>query len=265
MVGLEGGDPHPQMRFLLPLVPLLALHVAVLLHDGRVSVRVFAGILAGLALLAQFAGKEPWHGVWPLNSGNRVEALTLPIRPAAAVAGGLLNLSSGKWPVGKSNYAQWNAASRHLGEILRPDVTVAATDVGALAYYSRLKILDAQGLNDREIAHIPKPPGDANVWGVEHWEVVVARGAQVIVPGLLDFADTRLTDLRIDALSTEEWERLFTRPLPGLFSRVRGVFTCVSIEDAAHRGRYLNLLVRRELVTRVWRVPPAGLSVADCW
>jgi hypothetical protein len=272
MVVVEGGDPHQQMRFFLPVVPLLALHVAAVLQNapigqnGPIGTRVLVGVLVCLSLVARFSGKEPWQDVFPLNSDTRVEELMSPTRPATAIAVGLRNLWSGEWPLRKSNYEHWNAAaSRRLGELLRPGLRVAATDVGALAYFSHLEILDAQGLNDREIAHLPKPVGLANLWGVEHWEIAVARGIDVIVPGFLRYVDVRLTDLRVDELTEKEWDHLFTRPLPELFVSIRGTFTCVSVEDPHHSGRYLNLLVRREHIARVWRMPPMGVSTADCW
>jgi len=266
MVVVEGGDPQQQMRFFLPVVPLVALQVAALLGAAPIGTRVLVGVLAGFSLVVQCAGKEPWHNVFPLNSDTRVEELISPMRPATEMVVGLRNLRDGAWPVRASNYEHWNAAaSRRLGELLRPGIRVAATDVGALAYFSRLEILDAQGLNDREIAHLPKRAGFTNLWGVEHWEVAVARGADVIVPGFLRYVDLRLTDLRVDGLTDEQWTRLFTRPLPTLFERIRGAFTCVSVEDPPRSGRYLNLLVRRVQLAQVWRTPPEGLSAADCW
>jgi hypothetical protein len=266
MVVMEGGDPQQQMRFFLPVVPLLALHVAALLQNAPVGTRALVGVLIGLSLVARFSGKEPWHDVFPLNSDTRVEELMSPVRPLTVVARGLHNLWTGRWPLRTSNYEHWNAdASQRLGELLRPGIRVAATDVGALAYFSRLEILDAQGLNDREIAHLPKRAGLTNVWGVDHWEIAIARGAEVIVPGFLHYVDLRLTDLRAGELTDEQWTRLFTRPLPRLFGLIRGAFTCVSIEDPLGSGRYLNLLVRKDQRARVWRTPPAGLSAADCW
>jgi hypothetical protein len=266
MVVVEGGDPQQQMRFFLPVVPLLALHVAALLQNAPVGTRALVGVLIGFSLVVQFGGKEPWHDVFPLNSDTRVEELMSPLRPVTIVAKGLHNLWTGAWPLRTSNYEHWNAdANQRLGELLRPGIRVAATDVGALAYFSRLEILDVQGLNDREIAHLPKRAGFTNLWGADHWEVAIARGADVIVPGFLHYVDLRLTDLKADELTEEQWTRLFTRPLPRLFGRIRGAFTCVSVEDPLGSGRYLNLLAREDQLARVWRTPPAGLSVADCW
>ena len=262
---LEGGDPQPQMRFFLPVVPLLALHVAALLQSSAMGMRALVGALGVFSIVVQFTGKEPWRNVYPLNEDTRVVDLLAPVRPLSMLTGGLANLWAGEWPLWHGNYEHWNAeASRHLAGLLRPDVMVASTDVGALAYFSRLQILDAQCLNDREIAHFRKPRGFANVWGVEHWERAVARGVDVIVPGFLQYVDLRLTDLRIGELSDAQWTRLFTRPLPGLFERVRETFTCVSVEDPRQHGRYLNLLVRREQLAHVWRTSPPGLSTADC-
>jgi hypothetical protein len=266
MIVLEGGDPQQQMRFFLPVVPLLAVQVAALLQATSARTRILVGALAAFSLMVQWVGKEPWHNTFPLNPEARVMDLLAPIRPAQTVVRGLDGLWSGAWPLRHSNYEHWNAgASRDIARLLRPGVRVAATDVGALAYFSRLEILDAQGLNDREIAHLPKPGGFVNLWGIVHWERALARGADVIVPGFLHYSDLRLTEHRASELTDAEWTRLFTRPLPGLSEEVRDTFTCVSVEDPRHSRRYLNFLVRREHLDEVWRTPPPGLRTADCW
>jgi hypothetical protein len=219
MVVAEGGDPQQQMRFFLPVVPLLALHVAALLQNGPVGTRALVGVLIGFSVAVQFVGKEPWHDVFPLNVDTRVEELTSPVRPVTLTVKGLRNLSTGAWPLRASNYEHWSGdANQRLGELLRPGTRVAASDVGALAYFSRLEILDAQGLNDREIAHLPKRASLTNVWGVDHWEVAIARGADVILLGRESLRDASWPLRAAAELGVEgdDWPSQYLRARPRL-------------------------------------------------
>jgi tetratricopeptide (TPR) repeat protein len=52
-----------------------------------------------------------------------------------------------------------------LGEHLRPDEAIAATPIGAVAYFSRRPVIDMLGLVDREIARHPDPiAGLTDTW-----------------------------------------------------------------------------------------------------
>jgi hypothetical protein len=266
LVALEGGDPQQQMRFLLPLVPLLSLQVACVWNDGAFDKRVLVSVLAIMYAVQQFNGKEPWRNVWPLNESTRVEAFVSGGHPLRAVAAGVGAIGTGEWPLRGSNYEQWNApAARHLARLLRDDVAIAATDVGALAYYSKLPVLDVQGLNHKAIAHLPKPAGFANVWGIEHWEVVLDADVDVIILGYLQYSRFKLTDLRIGALTEEQWVELFTRRLEYPFDRIAEKYICASVPDRDNGPRYLNFLIRRKGIDQLWRSRPSGVAIGECW
>src|SRR5262249_576503 len=266
LVALEGGDPQQQMRFLLPLVPLLGLQVASVWNDGAFDKRVLVAVLAVIYAVQQFSGKEPWRNVWPLNESTPVEAFVSGGNPLRAVVAGIEAIASDEWPLRGSNYEQWNApAARHLARLLRDDVSIAATDVGALAYYSKLPVLDVQGLNHKAIAHLPKPPGFANAWGVEHWEVVFDADIDVIILGYLQYSRIKLTDERIRTLTEEEWVRLSTRRLEYPFDRIAEKYICASVPDRDNGGRYLNFMISRKRIDQVWRSRPSALSIAECW
>ncbi len=49
----------------------------------------------------------------------------------------------------------------------------------ALAYFSNRWVRDAAGLNEPELAHMPKPTGETNYWGVIRVEPLAAQGVSV--------------------------------------------------------------------------------------
>jgi len=266
LVALEGGDPQQQMRFLLPLAPLLALQVGSVWTDGAFDRRVLVSVIAVIYAVQQFNGKEPWHKVWPLNPSTRVEEIVSGGSPLRAVVAGVGAIGSGKWPLRATNYEQWNARpARHLAQLLGDDVSIAATDVGALAYYSRLPIHDVQGLNHKAIAHLAKPPGLANVWGVEHWEVVLDADVDAIILGYLQYSNIKLTDERIGKLTEEQWRELFTRRLEYPFDRIADKYVCASVPDRDQGRRYLNFMISRKRIDRVWRSQPSAVSIGECF
>jgi len=265
LVALEGGDPQQQMRFLLPLVPLLALQVGCVWKDGTFDSRVLVSVIAVIYAVQQFNGKEPWHNVWPLNGSTRVEEFVSGDNPLRAVVAGVGAICAGEWPLRGTNYEQWNArAARHLAQLLSDDVSLAATDVGALAYYSKLPVLDVQGLNHKAIAHMAKPPGFANVWGVEHWGVVLDADVDVIILGFLQYSNIKLTDERIGKLTEEQWVELFTRRLEYPFDRIAEKYVCGSVPDRDQGRRYLNFMISRKRIDRVWRSQPSAASIGEC-
>ena len=183
-----------------------------------------------------------------------------------AVVAGVGAIGSGKWPLRATNYEQWNARpARHLAQLLGDDVSIAATDVGALAYYSKLPIHDVQGLNHKAIAHLAKPPGLANVWGVEHWEVVLDADVDAIILGYLQYSNIKLTDERIGKLTEEQWGELFTRRLEYPFDRIADKYVCASVLDRDQGRRYLNFMISRKRIDRVWRSQPSAVSIGECF
>ena len=173
---------------------------------------------------------------------------------------------SGHWPILSSNYDHWNAEpAEDLGRLLRKDVTVAATDVGALAFYSELKVVDICGLNSKEIASLPKRREVHALWGVSRMDYCVDKEVDVIVPGFPHYNQNRLTDRKIRALTPLETKELFTHavsfPLPDIAEKYVGV----SIPHPTRDGYYLNFLALRERVDEIWAERPPGVTVGDCW
>ncbi len=80
----------------------------------------------------------------------------------------LSRIADGKWPIMQVGDHAWSElkarSSREFASLPVPGTVVAANDVGAFAYFSRLPILDFPGLDNSEICHLPKPEGVRNPW-----------------------------------------------------------------------------------------------------
>ena len=122
-----GGDWMAGSRFIVPLVPLLAL-------------------LAqwGLAWIARGGG---WHAL----AAGSVLALALALQAGQAGTTSAFDPASPVWRE-NTTVARRREVGRWLAAHTPPDTLVAAEAAGALAYYSRRPVLDILGLNDRHIA-----------------------------------------------------------------------------------------------------------------
>ena len=120
-VVIVGGDCMPAFRFLVPVVPLLALFAGI--GVSAVSRRYLLPVLLTLIL----AG----YGVYEMLNAPRI---TPHIRIDLVAYNGR---EVGLW----------------LKDNVPPGTLVATNAAGALAYYSELPIVDMLGLNDVHIAH----------------------------------------------------------------------------------------------------------------
>lgn len=136
---LIGGDVLLLHRFWLPLLPIGAL----LIGQGVswLATRFLPGSAArtgAIALLLLLAGVGAARNL--AVTGERRDQEMGLVRKM---------LANGEW----------------LRRNLDPDATIAATTIGAIAYNSRLRVIDMLGLTDREIAHHPRPfPGLTDTW-----------------------------------------------------------------------------------------------------
>jgi len=127
----SGGSFIGFLRFLIPVVPLLAMVAAIsgvgLWREGQAGRRV-ALIPAALMVmvLAGTAMDLPRVTRWYRNSQNAMQTLT-----------------QGHIALGK-----------HLAESEPPGASIAIQDAGAVPYYSGLVTIDIVGLNDAHIAHL---------------------------------------------------------------------------------------------------------------
>jgi len=126
-----GGDVLPFFRFWLPILPL-----------GCALVAVGAGVVADAA-----------DGALARRRGAAV------VLVAAALSA--VGLARNWGPIQSRRHAMDDGMTRAigtwLGRHLPPGESVAATPIGAVAYFSRRPVIDMLGLVDREIARRPEP------------------------------------------------------------------------------------------------------------
>ncbi len=152
--GSVGGDYMALFRFHAPLLPFLALLMAVGLH-GVTS--MLSGLLRGnrivpvVAAIVMACGLGAWFmEVSVASAAGEVRSnVVVPLKGM------------------KINGIRWAAAGKVLGERLWPDAVLATSAAGAIPYYSGLPTIDQSGLNDRHTAKvewdpwIPGKPGHA--------------------------------------------------------------------------------------------------------
>ncbi|MFI5315058.1 MAG: hypothetical protein ACHQ6T_05125 [Myxococcota bacterium] len=168
-----GGDGLPMYRFLVPAIPLLA-------------------VLAALGASALASG---------LRSRGAQSAT-----PVAALVGvlalSLLPLHDAQYAlmVEQRDYEipTWRAVGETLGRALPRDALVAAVPIGALGWYSDLRILDMVGLTDRAIAHAPVATGSGWAGHEKHdGRYVLSRRPDAILLGNIFVADASHVPLHL--------------------------------------------------------------------
>ena len=131
----SGGQTAGRFRFLLPALPLVWIMtertLISWLRPGRLAPRVAYVLVAvsGLFLFAQLTEDvRLWrHEIEPEVIGTERSHIAL-----------------GKW----------------LKQNSPPEATVAVGNIGAIGYWSHLRVLDLDGLTDAHIAHLPGAFGD---------------------------------------------------------------------------------------------------------
>jgi tetratricopeptide (TPR) repeat protein len=134
---LIGGDVLRPARFFVPLIPVFyilvqeALHRLAVMYEKKIS----ASYAAALVIIAVLV-----FGYFTYNSGHE------QIKRYSELENGLVEKMkiTGGWLKKKS------AGSG-------PNLTVAATTIGAISYYSDVNLIDMLGLTDKVIAHDPQP------------------------------------------------------------------------------------------------------------
>ncbi|MEE8467524.1 MAG: hypothetical protein V3T22_03670, partial [Planctomycetota bacterium] len=140
---LVGGDWMPFFRFLAPAAPFVALMLAVVCArlGARAGVTLTA-ICVGLSITPLFGGSLVPRGVREalyFRSFQRVGYQT----------------EWERWEKGVQNLAMFSALGRGLRQIAQPQDSLTFGAIGAVGYYSRMRIHDRNGLVDREVALRP--------------------------------------------------------------------------------------------------------------
>jgi arabinofuranosyltransferase len=132
--------------------------------------RFLAPILPPLAVLAGLGAADLWAQLRDRSLRRRL-ALALGLLFAIAALGSvnveriLYHQAAPALAAGQGRVQVYAAAGRWLAEASPPDALVAASDIGALGYYSRRPILDMFGLVDTHLARRP---------GKQHGKIDVA-------------------------------------------------------------------------------------------
>jgi len=140
---LVGGDWMPFFRFLAPAAPFVALLLA--LVCARLGARAGVALTAvcvSLSLLPLFGGSVVPRGLREalyFRNFQRVGYQT----------------EWERWETGVQNLAMFSALGRGLHQIAQPEDSLTFGAIGAVGYYSRMRIHDRNGLVDKEVARRP--------------------------------------------------------------------------------------------------------------
>ena len=137
-----GGDGLPMYRFMVPVIALWAMLVQGLVADAldywrsvrdtRPGWRSYVALVLGAALLiAPLATNQPDAAQYRLYATQ--QNIEVP---------------------------RWTAAGEWLAKNAPPDASIACVPIGAVGYYSGLRVYDMLGLTDRHIARRPAPLGE---------------------------------------------------------------------------------------------------------
>ena len=156
----NGGDHFFRARFLVPLLPFVAVLLAAALDAflSRPAARPLAAA-AGLVVALLLAG-------WGLETGNKVRLdwadARLPADQVVPPADGATLTTLDLWGVG------FILMGQKLAEIATPDQSVAAVPIGSIGYFSGIRVLDMVGIVDPVIAHQPMDPAYTASWRPGH-------------------------------------------------------------------------------------------------
>jgi len=165
-VASVGGDFMGLFRFVMPVIPLIAIVAALALRSAlapverRVPIAAAGVVAAALALHA-------WHAV-----GVDRAALVIP--------------GPSDNGIDRPGWLQWYTDDRALigrwfAQYGRPDDYAAVGGAGAQVYYSRMRSLDCYGLSDEYVAH--KVPASQSRPGHQKYapdEYIVSRHPTII-------------------------------------------------------------------------------------
>ncbi|MEM8636869.1 MAG: hypothetical protein AAGF33_18025 [Pseudomonadota bacterium] len=246
---LAGGDPHPFGRFFLPVIPFVALDCAWVLNTGRRALRRFFGVAHVAYLFFQIALVQ---GGWEIPR---------------TIRDSMNDMLTGRWPhltYQDSIYVSSTRALVHdLDKSLVADLPLAATDVGALAYFSNRWVRDAIGLNDPELAHLPKPENKSNTWGISNLGVLLAREVPLAYSYFPVYDDVAWTDVAGGARSCAFFVKRRMENISQFATELDQSYLCASIEAQDLSGRYINLFVHKDIGMAAFTTPDR-VTLSQC-
>ncbi|MHA3977278.1 hypothetical protein ACW9UR_06280 [Halovulum sp. GXIMD14794] len=234
---VSGGDSHAYARFLLPVIPLIALDLAALLD--RSTRKIYA---SAIAILAAYLGIQ-----------TAVVFARTPL--VAGLSGSITKMSEGRWPYPSHEVdPRLNMraeAVRELDAALAPGVPVVGTDVGALAYFSDHEIIDAAGLNDKTLAHLPKPDGMLITWGYPGLPVLAKQNLPLMYLSFPSYEPWSWNELvKTPSLCSISVKNKATRAYNAI-DIMDESYLCASMPSKAHPGGWINFYVHKDHTTLV--------------
>jgi arabinofuranosyltransferase len=165
----EGGDAVPAWRFLVPIVPVLAVLAGEGVHELRARIQRPAE--GARPLLGRTALQTALWLLLLVGIATSAHATFITARYEAVTSGGFTRTMS---LVGES-------LRRHLP----PATRIALNPIGAVPYYSRLYAYDMLGLTDYHIGHRPIPDMGTGAAGHEKGDgaYILDRAPEVILFG----------------------------------------------------------------------------------
>ncbi len=254
-VALSGGDNYPYERYLLPLLaPVAAIAVAGITQlgwDGAPSAPNASSASSALsALSASDRRAERWRVasavvviaalLGTFATAYRHEQPGTTTGNALAVGRGLSripNLFAQDRLADHGDNYQFSLAGI-LNRLGQPHQVVATDEVGAVSYYTNLRVLDLYGLADAHIAHRPGPPGTrvdpTYVFAQQPAFFSFRLGGSCLCPGIGDDLaytnDARLFAYRLVALVPEVIPDYHAVPPAALVQRDPSVTRVVSLD-----------------------------------
>ena len=171
VVALNGGDHFGGGRFITPLLPWLYALLSSGLRDGLVRLPFTAGPVVKTTALAALVALplSSWWASAPYQTALVGWNSLGQTRPSAKTPAGWL-------PPAQANhgyaFTDWVAGFVVMGQSLQafaaPTDSLAAVPVGAIGYYSQIRIIDMVGLTDPVIARQPFDPAYIATWRPGH-------------------------------------------------------------------------------------------------
>lgn len=244
---LLGGDFMAMARFMVPLVPLLGLLTAAALCPPSGSLKR----PVGLVLLVVTAG------AMGLNMLPRFDLHATPLSWRERVHfrwNHVYYMSEHEyWYRMKVNVEQWTLIGNLLRSMSTPDQSIVTGGIGAMGYYSRMRVYDKFGLVSREVARsdIPRDQMSAGhdksvdpfffskyhpdyvdprlviLEDVENWKIKMMRSL------LVRSKSHNRSHLRERFLQFKEDYEIFTHPVSYQFEGDPMIFITVRLKESA--------------------------------
>ena len=174
-VMFEGGDGLPMYRFMVPVIPLWAV------ASGYLLSRLWDLIRSFDSDAVRRIGRAVVLGSWLTVSACQVAA------PELLNQYGMLTYQR------DTEIPNWTLAGKWLKAHAPAGASIACVPIGAVGYYSGLRVVDMMGLTDRHIARVATPVGGGWAGHEKHdGPYVLSRNPDYLLLGNIMVAPVRI-------------------------------------------------------------------------